>query len=105
MKPSVHSIGAVNSRRPRYIVNSQLKIFTPVGIAMIIVAMPKNALTSAPEPIVKKWCSHTRKDRTMMRAGGVDHRLVTEQRLLREKVATTSENTPNAGRTRMYTSG
>jgi hypothetical protein len=27
--------------RPPYIVNSQLKIFTPVGTAMIIVMMPK----------------------------------------------------------------
>jgi len=40
--------------RPRYIVNSQLKSFTPVGIEMIVVMMPKKALTFAPEPIVKK---------------------------------------------------
>lgn len=51
---------------PRYIVKSQLKIFTPVGIEMIIVMMPKKALTFAPEPMVKKWCSHTRNDSTMM---------------------------------------
>jgi hypothetical protein len=44
----------LEAMRPRYIVNSQLKIFTPVGIEMIIVMMPKNALTSAPEPMVKK---------------------------------------------------
>ena len=49
--------------RPPYIVNSQLKIFTPVGTAMIIVAMPKIALTSAPAPMVKKWCSQTMKER------------------------------------------
>jgi hypothetical protein len=41
--------------------NSQLKIFAPVGIEIIIVVMPKNALTLAPEPIVKK-CSQTRYD-------------------------------------------
>ena len=52
--------------RPRYIVNSQLKIFTPVGIEISIVAMPKNALTLAPEPIVKKWCSQTMNDSTVM---------------------------------------
>jgi hypothetical protein len=40
-------------------VNSQLKIFAPVGIEMIIVVMPKNAFTLAPDPMVKKWCSHT----------------------------------------------
>ena len=48
MKPIVHSTGVVNSIRPRYIVNSQLNTFTPVGIAMIIVMMPKNAFTFAP---------------------------------------------------------
>ncbi len=41
-------------------VNSQLKIFAPVGIEMIIVVIAKNELTLAPEPIVKKWCSQTR---------------------------------------------
>ena len=35
-------------------VNSQLKIFTPVGMAMIMVMIPKNAFTFAPEPMVKK---------------------------------------------------
>ena len=68
MKPIVHSIIELISTRPRYIVNSQLKIFTPVGIEMIIVAMPKNALTFAPEPMVKKWCSHTRNDSTVIPA-------------------------------------
>ena len=66
MKPTVHIIGSSKRMRPRYIVNSQLKIFAPVGIEMIIVVMPKNELTLAPEPIVKKWCSHTRYDRIVM---------------------------------------
>ena len=52
--------------RPPYMVNSQLKIFTPVGTAMIIVMTPKNALTLAPAPIVKKWCSQTRNDSTQI---------------------------------------
>ncbi|MNN02336.1 hypothetical protein D3C81_1149930 [compost metagenome] len=60
MKPMVHSIGTSNLMRPWYIVNSQLKILAPVGIEMIIVVIPKNELTLAPDPIVKKWCSHTR---------------------------------------------
>ncbi len=54
--------------RPRYMVNSQLNSFTPVGIEMIVVMMPKKALTFAPEPMVKKWCSHTMKDRTAIEA-------------------------------------
>jgi hypothetical protein len=66
MKPMVHSIGVVKRMRPRYMVNSQLKIFTPVGIEMIMVVMPKKALTLAPEPMVKKWCSHTMNDRMVM---------------------------------------
>ena len=66
MKLTVHNIGVSKRIRPRYIVNSQLKIFAPVGIEMIIVVIPKNALTLAPEPIVKKWCSQTRYDRSVM---------------------------------------
>ena len=59
MKPSVQSMGVSKRTRPRYMVKSQLKIFAPVGIEMIIVVIPKKPLTSAPEPMVKKWCSHT----------------------------------------------
>ena len=47
-------------------VKSQLKTFTPVGTAMIIDMMPKMALTSAPAPMVKKWCSQTMKASTQM---------------------------------------
>ena len=60
MNATTHIIGSSKRIRPRYIVNSQLKIFAPVGIEITIVAMPKKALTLAPEPIVKKWCSQTR---------------------------------------------
>src|SRR6185312_12305290 len=62
MKPMDHSIGALKRTEPPYMVNSQLKIFTPVGTAMIIEAMPKMLLTSAPAPMVKKWCSQTMKE-------------------------------------------
>ncbi len=48
--------------------NSQSKTFTPVGTAMIIVAMPKAALTLALEPMVKKWCSQTVKERMAIAA-------------------------------------
>ncbi len=64
MNPMVQRTGDSRRTRPRYIVNSQLKIFTPVGTAITIVVMPKKALTSAPDPIVKKWCSHTRNERS-----------------------------------------
>ncbi|MNP47899.1 hypothetical protein D3C76_1419830 [compost metagenome] len=54
-KPSVHNIGGVKVMRPLYMVNNQEKIFTPVGIAITMVMIPKNALTFAPAPMVKKW--------------------------------------------------
>ena len=59
MKPMVHSMGTSKRIRPRYMVNSQLKIFAPVGIEIIMVVMPKNEFTLAPDPMVKKWCSQT----------------------------------------------
>ena len=54
MKPSVHSIDVWKMMRPRNMVSSQSKTFTPVGTAMIMVARPKKALTLALAPIVKK---------------------------------------------------
>jgi hypothetical protein len=54
MKATVHIMGSSKRMRPLYMVNSQLKIFAPVGMEMIIVVMPKNELTLAPLPIVKK---------------------------------------------------
>ena len=60
MKPMVHSIGTSKRMRPRYMVNSQLNILAPVGIEMIMVVIPKNEFTLAPDPMVKKWCSQTR---------------------------------------------
>ena len=50
----VKSIGGLKMMRPRYMVSSQSNTFTPVGTAMIVVMMPKNALTLALEPMVKK---------------------------------------------------
>ena len=43
-----------------------MNIFTPVGIAIIMVIMPKNAFTSAPAPMVKKWWSQTINERIVM---------------------------------------
>jgi hypothetical protein len=44
-----------------YIVAIQVYISTAVGMAMIMVMSPNHELTSAPAPMVKKWCSHTDK--------------------------------------------
>ena len=37
----------------------QLKIFTPVGIAMIAVVMPNAVLATGPSPVANMWWAHT----------------------------------------------
>ena len=53
-KAIIHNIGVAKWISPRNIVKSQLNTLTPVGMAMIIVMIPKKALTLAPAPMVKK---------------------------------------------------
>src|SRR6185437_7647339 len=103
-KPKNQSIGSSNRILPRNIVNSQLKTLTPVGTAMIMVMMPKKALTFAPAPMVKKWWSQTIKERKAiaMMAQTIE---VYPKRRFWEKTGTTSEKIPKAGSTRIYTSG
>ena len=66
--PMVQSMGVVRRTRPLYMVKSQLKTFTPVGMAMTMVEMPKKMLTLALVPMVKKWWAQTANDRNMMTA-------------------------------------
>ena len=47
--------------------------------------MPKNALTFAPAPMVKKWCSHTSERQEHDRPDGPDHASVAEQSFARER--------------------
>ena len=54
MKAIVQYIGVVNRIRPRYMVKSQLKIFTPVGMAINMVEIPKKIFTLGLAPMVKK---------------------------------------------------
>jgi hypothetical protein len=46
----------------------QLKIFTPVGTAMSIVAMEKNASAKGPIPVENIWWLQTPKPRKAMNA-------------------------------------
>ncbi|MET3868980.1 hypothetical protein ABIC20_006289 [Methylobacterium radiotolerans] len=64
--------------------NIQLKIFAPVGIEMIMVVIPKNEFTSAPEPIVKKWVQPHEVGEDGDDHQRVDHRGVAEQALAAE---------------------
>lgn len=52
IKPKAHKNGASHFRSPPWRVASQLKTFTPVGIAMIIVADVKYARVSTSIPTV-----------------------------------------------------
>src|SRR3989344_2622393 len=99
-KPINQSMGVVKRMRPRYIVKSKLKILTPVGMAMTIVMMPKKALTAAPAPIVKKWCSHTTNE-SMTMAQMEKTIEVYPANFFPEKTGTISEKIPNAGKIRI----
>ena len=59
MKPSANSIEVVSFTAPPYTVPSQLKIFTPVGMAISIVERPKAEIATGPSPVANMWCAHT----------------------------------------------
>ena len=59
MKPSANSIGVSKMMFPFQHVASQLRIFTPVGIATSIVAIMKKLWSCQPRPTVNMWCAQT----------------------------------------------
>ncbi len=59
MKPSANSIGVLSRSDPPQTVPSQLKIFTPVGIAMSIVERPNAETATGPRPVANMWCAQT----------------------------------------------
>ena len=59
IKPKAHSIAGDHLILPPCSVASQLNTFTPVGIAMIIVADVKYARVSTSIPTVNIWWAHT----------------------------------------------
>ena len=68
MKPSANSRGVLNWIEPPQRVASQLKILTPVGTPMAMVAPAKAAVAQAPRPVVNMWCAHTPNPRKAMTA-------------------------------------
>ena len=56
-------IAVVKLTEPPHIVPIQLKIFTPVGMAMSIVVTPKTVSAIGPMPTANMWCAHTPKPR------------------------------------------
>lgn len=61
MKPRAHIRAGDHLMLPPWSVANQLKTFTPVGMAMIIVADVKYARVSTSIPTVNMWCAHTMK--------------------------------------------
>lgn len=59
MNPSAQSMAGDHLMFPPCRVASQLKTFTPVGMAMIIVAEVKYARVSTSIPTVNMWWAHT----------------------------------------------
>ncbi len=59
MKPSAKHIAVVNRSCPPQRVASQLKIFTPVGIAISIVVSANTESAIGPRPTANIWWLHT----------------------------------------------
>ena len=59
IKPIAHHNGALNKIFLPYRVLNHLKTFTPVGIAIIMVAAVKYARVSRSIPTVNIWWAHT----------------------------------------------
>ena len=103
-RPMANFIADVYQILPPHMVSNQLKIFTPVGIAIAIVAMENTATDTGPRPDANMWCAHTPKptrpiDAPENTTNGYPNNG------LRENVGRTSEIIPKAGRINTYTSG
>ena len=55
MKPRANNMGVSNRILPPHIVPIQLKILTPVGIAISIVRMENAEVATTPMPVVNMW--------------------------------------------------
>ena len=63
MNPMANNMGVLRSSTPPHMVPIQLKIFTPVGTAMIIEVTIKAVWMEGSIPVVNMWWAHTRKPR------------------------------------------
>ena len=99
-RPMANSIGVAKVNLPPYMVAVQLRIFTPVGTAMNMVATEKATTDMGPMPEANMWCAHTPKPMKPM--------AIPEPTMngypkmgLREKTGMTSETMPKVGRIMM----
>ena len=63
INPIDHNIGVSKVIEPFHIVATQLKIFTPVGTAINIVAYIKNNWPVTGIPVANMWCAQTMNDK------------------------------------------
>ncbi len=68
IKPMDHNIGVSKVIEPFHIVAIQLKIFTPVGTAINIVAYMKNNWPVTGIPVANIWCAQTMNDKIAIEA-------------------------------------
>src|SRR5216683_7676475 len=59
MNPMANHIEVLRFSEPSHMVPIQLKIFTPVGMAMSMVESAKNESATGPRPTVNMWWLHT----------------------------------------------
>ena len=100
IKPKAKSMGVLKMILPPHIVPIQLKIFTPVGMAINMVSMEKAEVATIPIPVVNIWWLQTAKPMNPM--------MPPEKTInpypksgLREKTGIISEIMPIAGRMRI----
>ena len=67
-KAIANSIGVSKVIEPRHMVVTQLNTFTPVGIAISMVAYMKYSSPPSGMPTVNMWCAHTMNDRNAIDA-------------------------------------
>ncbi len=94
-------IAAVKRRLPPHIVKIQLKIFTPVGMAMSIVVTANTESAIGPMPTANMWCAHTPKPRKRDEDSRVDHHRSSRRSACGRTSGRISDTRPNAGRIRM----
>jgi len=107
INPNVHNIEGVYSNNvlPANVLN-HLNIFTPVGIAITIVAEVKYARVSTFNPTVNMWWAHTIKPKIpIQHIAYIIPKDPKVSPLLEEYLETTCDTIPNPGKIKIYTSG
>ena len=66
--PIANNIGVSKVMEPFHMVAVQLKIFTPVGTAIAMVAYIKNNSPANGIPTVNMWCAQTKNDKNAIDA-------------------------------------